>query len=145
MQILKLLDEIFSGRLTIYNDIINNMNILRLPFGSRINENVILDNYYLTIFMYFGYVGYLLWAIFYYKSQKKLCNNEIFNIIQIIVFIYGLTDSNVIVSSINFMLSIQFLALLYDYTETVYKSNKNSNALLMEKINEKNKYNYTNV
>lgn len=108
------LDEIFSGRLSIYNDIIVNNQILYMPFGSKKIEGIILDNYYLTVFLYFGYVGFFLWTLFYYKSQKKLKNDVVLTIIQLCIMIYGITDSNVIVSSINFMLSIQFLTLIYN-------------------------------
>lgn len=107
------LDEIFSGRLSIYNDIIVNNRILYMPFGSKRFEGIILDNYYLTIFLYFGYIGFFLWTLFYYKSQKKLKNDIVLTIIQLCIMIYGMTDSNVIVSSINFMLSVQFLTLIY--------------------------------
>ena len=133
------LDEFFSGRLSIYNNIINNYNILKLPFGSKNYENIILDNYYLTIFLYFGYIGYVLWAIFYIKTQKNMSSNIIFLIIQFVILFYGMTDSNVIVSSINFMLSVQFLQLLYNVTD-VY-----SNKKLKENNYEKNKYNNSNI
>lgn len=120
---IKMIDELFSGRLSIYKEIINN-NILSKPFGSNNFENIILDNYYLAIFLYFGYVGYSLWALFYIKTQKDMNNNIIFLIIQFVILFYGMTDSNVIVSSINFMLSVQFLHLLYSVSEIYYNRDK---------------------
>lgn len=110
---LNFLDTIFSGRLSIYNDIIYNMNILKSPFGNSLVGNVILDNYYLTIFLYFGFIGYAIWGIFYYITSKRIQKNIIMVIVQFVILIYGLADSNVIVTNINFMLSIQFLTLLY--------------------------------
>lgn len=111
---LSFLDDVFSNRLTIYIDLIENRNILKTPFGIKLMEDIILDNYYLTIFMYFGYLGYILWAIFYYITSKQIIKNNILSIVQLIILIYGVADSNVIVTSINFMISIQFLILLYN-------------------------------
>ena len=112
---LNFIDAIFSNRLSIYNEVINNMNILRNPIGGNAVENIVLDNFYLVVFLYFGFIGYIIWALFYYISSKNLKEDFILDIIQIIILVYGLADSNVIVTSINFMISVQFLSLLYNW------------------------------
>lgn len=127
---LKILDEIFSNRLTIYNDIINRLNIIRSPLGVNTHDNIVLDNYYLSIFLYFGIVGYFLWTIFNITSLKKLRDKYVYSAIQVAICIYGMTDSNVIVTSVNFMISLQFLVLLYSLSD--YKYSKIST----EKLNE---------
>lgn len=114
---LNVIDKIFSGRLSIYHEIINEYNLLKLPFGSPVYENIILDNYYLAIFLYFGVFGYILWVIFYYITSQGIVKNVMFTIIQITILVYGLSETNVIVSSINFMLSVQLLFVLYGNKE----------------------------
>lgn len=112
---LEILDAIFSKRLSIYYSYIIEMNLLTSPLGIGL-QSLALDNYYLAVFLYFGYIGYIIWAIFNVCSLKKITQNYKLCLIQLVIFIYGLADANIIVTSINFMLTIQVLEFIKDTT-----------------------------
>lgn len=122
---LEFLDKIFSKRLSIYYEYVTTTNLLNSPFGIGL-QSMALDNYYLAVFLYFGYIGYILWTIFNISSLKKMKKDYMLSIIQFIIFIYGLADANVIVTSINFMITIQVL-------ETIKLNSKTDKKEMYEK------------
>lgn len=117
----ELLDSFFSGRLTNYMVYIEN-GLLTNPIGMDIIRNYTIDNYYLYFFLDYGYIGYFIWLIFNYFSMKKMNVNSKYMFAMFIVFVYGICDSNVVVTSINFMLTIQFIYLIRSDKKNEQKS-----------------------
>lgn len=105
------LNELFSGRLYYYYYYIQK-DLLFQPFGSSLIAHYTIDNYYLVIFLYTGYIGYLIFLLINYISFKELKNDLNFSIVVFIFLLYGIFESNTIVSSVNFTLVIQFLVFL---------------------------------
>lgn len=81
-------------------------------FGTRDKLTIPLDNYYLYPLVKLGIVGCLLYVLFNFLGLFKVRKFGSLMVIEIIVLLYGLGDSNVVVSNINFMLAIQSLALI---------------------------------
>ena len=104
------LNDVFSGRLLHYYMYINN-GMLTKPIGITKLDDFVIDNYYLYFFYDYGFIGYIIWLIINHISIRRININSKLLIILFVIFIYGLFDSNAVVTSINFMISIQFLYL----------------------------------
>ena len=86
--------------------------------------------YYLYPLVKFGIVGCIIYSLLTCLSLYRLRNDKALMITQIIVLLYGLGDTNVIVSSINFVISVQVLALINDKNarikgDLIYEKRKN--------------------
>lgn len=81
-------------------------------FGTRKELGIPLDNYYLYPLVKMGIIGCIFYTSFNFLGLFKLRKFNYLMIIESIILIYGLGDSNVVVSSINFMLSIQAMTLI---------------------------------
>ena len=104
-------NQIFSGRLD-FNLWFYEHGYFWSLFGVQTSLNIPLDNYYFYPLIKLGIVGCILFLIIDFKSLYNLRHINSLMIVQFIVLLYGLGDSNVIVSSINFMLSIQAMVLI---------------------------------
>lgn len=99
-------------------------------FGIREKLDIPLDMYYLYPLVKFGIVGCIIYSLLTCLSLYRLRNDKALMITQIIVLLYGLGDTNVIVSSINFVISVQVLALINDKNarikgDLIYEKRKN--------------------
>lgn len=81
-------------------------------FGVTEKLTTPLDIYYLYPLIKLGIIGCLVFNVLNFVSLFRLRNDSALMLIEIIILLYGLGDTNVIVSSINFMLSIQALVLI---------------------------------
>ena len=109
------LDFLFSGRLFNYLYFIKN-GLLTSPFGG-INFGTTLytiDNFFLVLFYDYGYVGYIIYGILSVIAIKKNINDKKFIICIFVFLIYGICDSNTIVSSINFLIPLQLMIIFND-------------------------------
>ena len=79
------------------------------PTG-KIIENV--DNYYVVIIMCLGIIGTILWSWFNYKSLKNLMYDNDLILIAFVFFIVGLFETNPLITNVNYVISIQLIALL---------------------------------
>lgn len=115
----QILNAIFSDRLYNYNYYINN-GLLFKPFGmlnDSLSDLYTIDNLYLIIFYNYGFIGFIILSFGLFKSLKNIATDTIFdqNTFFKIVFsclIYGVCESNIILTNINFTLPILTLYLL---------------------------------
>ena len=84
-----------------------------------------LDNYYIFILIYFGFVGFMAIGILYYKLLKYLENRENIKLYFIVIafLVYGFTETNTMIFSINF--THAFLFLPYFISKNYERSRKN--------------------
>lgn len=111
-QVLTQIDFLFSGRLANFSYFINN-GLLTNPFG-KMNFSTTLytiDNLFLVLFYDYGYIGYILYGLLTFISIKKNITDKKFIICMFVFLIYGMCDSNTIVTSINFLIPIQLLII----------------------------------
>ena len=80
--------------------------------GKGINSQYIMDNFYLFLFIELGLIGYLIYFIIYYKSLKILKYDSKLLIVILLFYIYGLTETNVIIGSIQFAFAIQIKSII---------------------------------
>lgn len=121
---LSLLNKLSSNRLLHYYMYISN-GLLVNPFGFAKLDSYTIDNYYLYFFYDYGYIGYIVWLIINHISMRKICQNSKLLIVMISIFIYGLFDSNAIVTSINLVITIQIMCLFNDENMGVVSHEKN--------------------
>ena len=105
------LNSFLSGRLY-YNLKFYQMGYFQSLFGIKERLNMPLDNYYLYPLLKFGIIGCIIYIFNNSFTLFKLRQNKSLMIVGLIVLFYGLGESNVVVSSINFMLSIQAMVLI---------------------------------
>lgn len=104
--------EALSSRPYFWNLYLSNMNIFSL-IGNNVVENWHIDNFYLYLFIELGVIGYIIYYAIYRKSIKILKNfNEKLILIIFVFMIYGLTETNVIIGSINFAFTLQLKAMI---------------------------------
>ncbi len=107
-----------SGRPYYWNYYIENGSILSLLGGNSVN-GWNLDNLYIYLLVELGIIGYIVYSLIYYKSLKQLKtkkDNKLLLII-FIFMIYGLTEMNVIIGSINFAFAIQLKSIIENKEE----------------------------
>lgn len=117
------LNYLLSGRLE-FNQEFYNRGYFNTLFGVREILDLPLDNYYLYPLVKLGIVGCIIYTLLNYVSLSRLRNNKEIIIVQIIVFLYGMGDTNVIVSSINFIMPIQVLALINNENKYILGDNR---------------------
>ena len=108
------LNEIFSDRLYNYNYYINN-GLLNSPFGllnNSLSNLYTIDNLYLIIFYNYGFIGFIILIIAFIKSIDNIHNDNLFLKIVFSCLIYGICESSIILTNINFTLPILTLYLL---------------------------------
>lgn len=81
-------------------------------FGVTEKLKLPLDIYYLYPLVRLGIIGCIIFNVLNFISLFRLRKDVSLMIIQLIILLYGLGDANVVVSNINFILSIQTLALI---------------------------------
>lgn len=110
--ILSQIDLLFSGRLSNYSYFIKN-GLLTSPIGHiSFNTSIYtIDNFFLVLFYDYGYIGYIIYSILNFISIKKNSNDKKFIICMFVFLVYGICDSNTIVTSINFLIPLQLLIL----------------------------------
>lgn len=121
---IELLDKFLSGRITAFLYYFENGYLTTL-FGFNERVPVALDCYYLFPLLRFGIIGTIIYILLNYFSLTKLKNNNALMIAQLIILTYGFGDSNVVVSSINCLLSIQVLSLINKTNPYINQSSEN--------------------
>lgn len=103
---------LLSNRPYLWNKIIENGNIFTL-FGSNVSNELYLDNFYLAIIYRCGLFLSLLYYFILIFGVKHINNNKI--IVAIFIFmIYGLAESNTIIGSINFTLTLLLYSIIHN-------------------------------
>ncbi|MDD3392079.1 MAG: hypothetical protein PHE54_00805 [Bacilli bacterium] len=120
------LDFLLSGRLANWSYFIKN-GLLSSPIGKIhfSSTTYTIDNFFLVLFYDYGYVGYVIYSILNFISIKKNEADKKFLICMVSFLIYGLCDSNTIVTSINFLLPLQLIIIFN-------KNNKSGDDLIEE-------------
>lgn len=118
------ISNLLSQRPNLWNYYIENGYMLSI-LGKGIHPDYIMDNFYLFLLVEMGITGYFIYFIIYYKSLKHLRHDIKLLIIILILYIYGLTETNIIIGSIQFVFSLQIKSIIIN--------NK--------KINKEDKYN----
>ena len=86
-------------------------------FGNNFIKKWYLDNFYIYILVDYGIIGYIIYAIIYYNSLKKLKNDDKLTLIIFVFLIYGIFETNVIIGSIQFAFAIQIKSLIENKRE----------------------------
>lgn len=125
-QVLSQIDLLFSGRLSNYSYFINN-GLLTSPFGHMNFSTTLytIDNLFLVLFYDYGYIGYIIYSILNFISIKKNKYDKKFIICMLVFLVYGICDSNTIVTSINFLIPMQLLI--------IFNKNNTKEGVLIEK------------
>jgi len=118
------ISNLLSQRPNLWNYYIKNGYMLSI-LGKGIHPDYIMDNFYLFLLVEMGITGYFIYFIIYYKSLKHLRHDIKLLIIILIFYIYGLTETNIIIGSIQFVFALQIKSIIIN--------NK--------KINKEDKYN----
>lgn len=115
------LDKMLSGRPALWNYYYG-QGLHKSITGGNLNEEYILDNFYLHIMVHLGIIAYIFYLLVYYKSSKKLEKDERALNILLFYLLYGLVETNTVLASTNFILVLQFKSLILD---TQKKEKKN--------------------
>lgn len=106
------LNSLLSGRPYFWNIIVKNSSPFTI-FGINKLEDVYLDSFYLSIIYRLGIFGTFIYTYIYYKGIKKIRDKNI--LIACIIFaIYGFTEGNTIIGSINFTLAILINNIIFE-------------------------------
>lgn len=111
------LNDLFSGRLIHYYQYIK-QGLLTKPFGSQPIPGYTIDNYFLYFFYDYGFVGYFIYLLLNHLSIRKIDDYKLL-LVLLSIYIYGLFDSNIVVTSINPVITIQLLYIISKKNEEV--------------------------
>ncbi len=106
------LNELLSGRPSIYNFYINNGDYIYNIVGNNLLKGITLDNAFLNIILGSGWIFYIFYFILFYISGKFIENDRKLTIIFIVTVIYGCVETHVLNIGLNFMLLIQMYTVL---------------------------------
>lgn len=101
----------FSGRPFYWNKYIKNGTIISM-FGKNRISGYNLDNFYIYILVELGMIGYFIYGYIYIASLKRLSLSVRYTVVLLVFLIYGLTEANVIIGSIQFVFAIQLMTLI---------------------------------
>lgn len=100
-----------SGRPYFWNVIISNSSPFTL-FGINKLEDVFLDSFYLSIIYRLGIFGFFIYTFIYYYGINKIKDKNL--LIACIVFaIYGFSEGNTIIGSINFTIAVLINRIIF--------------------------------
>lgn len=80
--------------------------------GKNQEEEIYIDNFYIYLLVELGLVGYAIYFVVYSKALNRLVLDEKVIVIALGFFIYGLSETNVIIGSINFLFAIMLKSLI---------------------------------
>lgn len=107
------ISDMFSGRPYYWNYYLENGKMFTI-LGKNQIEDVYLDNFYLYMLVELGIVGYMIYYMIYYNGFKKIYMNNKMVVIIITFLIYGISETNVIIGSINFLFAIILKELIVE-------------------------------
>ena len=83
--------------------------------GGNLNEEYILDSFYLHILVHLGILAYVFYAFVYYKTSKTTLRQDE-KALNLILFylLYGLVETNTVLASTNFIFVLQFRSIMTD-------------------------------
>lgn len=120
------ISRLLSGRPFYWNYYITHNKMFTI-FGNNKTEGYYLDNFYIYLLVQLGIIG----TYIYYKINKisisKLSQDRIFIIILLTFLIYGFTEANVIIGSINFIFAIQIKTILINNRSNITRRSSNEN------------------
>lgn len=105
------ISSLLSGRPYYWNYYLNH-NLMFTLLGKNKVEGYYLDNFYIYLLVQLGIIGTYIYHKINKKSIEKMITNRKYIIILLTFLIYGLTEANVIIGSINFIFAIQLKSLL---------------------------------
>lgn len=103
--------KFLSGRPYYWNDYIERGKLISI-FGKNRIGGYNLDNFYIYMLVELGALGYVIYSYIYYTSLKLLKFDHRYVVILMIFFLYGITETNVIVGSIQFIFAIQLTVII---------------------------------
>lgn len=107
------LNEMLSGRPALWNYYYE-QGLYKSMTGGNLNEEYILDSFYLHIMVHLGLISYVFYLIVYYKSSKTLGKDGRALNILLFYLLYGLVETNTVLASTNFIVVLQFKSLILD-------------------------------
>ena len=100
-----------SRRPYFWNKFMHESNGLAL-FGSTAYESTFVDNFYMFIIFGLGIYGIIVYSFIFYKGSKNIIDKKL--LVVILTFtLYGFTETNTIIGSINFTLAIFIYNIIY--------------------------------
>lgn len=105
------ISQMLSGRPYYWNYYIEKGSLLSI-IGKNEIVGYYLDSFYIFLLVELGIIGYLIYYMIYYKSLKLLREDTKLMLIILVFFIYGLTETNVIIGSIQFAFAIQIKSII---------------------------------
>ncbi|MTO79365.1 hypothetical protein GMC59_13145 [Turicibacter sanguinis] len=107
-------DVLVSGRFSIWNYCINNMNIFSL-FGNQIPIVISIDNFYMNMLFSYGVIVFLNYMFIHSYTMPKITDYKHFTVIIFFMF-YCLFEANYL-----YYVNFSFIIIFYYYV----KNNKN--------------------
>lgn len=131
--------SLFSGRPYYWKYFLDN-NLLFTFWGENAKLGKYIDNFYIFLLAEYGIIGFTTYTYIYYKSVKYMEKNYTEILIIFIFLLYGLTETNVIIGSIQFMFAIQLKRIIESNEKIlrnkcmgdieIYGQNKYNNSIL---------------
>jgi hypothetical protein len=110
------LNILLSNRPYFWSYYTNNQLTLSFLGGEKV-PGYILDNMYIFILVKMGIFAFISYASVYFIGVKRMINDHRMLIIVAIYLIYGVLETSVIITSINFVLPILIKSIIEKWTE----------------------------
>lgn len=105
------ISNMLSGRPYYWKYYIDNGHMFSIV-GKNISPDYFLDNFFLFLLVELGIIGYLIYLVIYYKSLRNLKRDTNLLLVILVFYIYGLSETNVIIGSIQFAFAIQIKSII---------------------------------
>ncbi len=107
------INELFTTRFFIYDEILSSMNFFNYFLGVKIPEDQPMDSSFLSLLFNGGIIYVLIFLILYEKFYRNSFQKRIYTYLPFVFFVLACGFSENIFSSFNFI-SLVFFKILYD-------------------------------
>lgn len=106
------MDTLFSNRIEINASFAKSGGFTEMFPNTELleSESLAIDNYYISLLIRFGLIGFIVFMVFNTKTIKQLSNDNELMIVVAVFALSTLSESTAMVASSNFLLSLQAIA-----------------------------------